>query len=223
MKNRYLAAAAMAAAMLSANPAAADDFQHWETVNVTVALPDNFKISSETVLRNSDARGFYELEQNLMVGKKLNKVVTVWLGYTFDPQYSHGTFVRREHRFRQQVSFDNFATIGKVRISGRLRLEERWREGIPGTAWRLRPQIKATMPLAGKVTVSLATEEFIDLNNTAFQQIDDLERARTSVSINVPLAKGISMDVGYLNQHGFIPNAPDTDDHVLTLGLNASF
>lgn len=206
-----------------AAPAQADDFQHWETVNVSVALPESFKLSSETVLRTSDARGFYEVEQNLMLGKKLNKVVTVWLGYTFDPAYSHGTFVRREHRFRQQVSFDGFAKIGKVKLSGRLRLEQRWREGITGTAWRLRPQIKASMPFVGKSTLAFASEEFIDLNNTAFQRVDDLERMRNSVTVTIPLSKKISLDVGYLNQHGFVPGAPDTHDHVLTTGINASF
>lgn len=210
-------------ALAAATPAQADDFQHWETVNVTVNLPDSFKLSSETVTRTSDARGFYEIEQNLMVGKKVSKVVTLWLGYTFDPQYSHGNFVRREHRFRQQVSFDGFAKLGKVRFSGRLRLEERWREGIAGTAWRLRPQIKAAMPFIGKTTLSLASEEFIDLNNTAFQQVDDLERMRNSVTVTVPLSKKINFDFGYLNQHGFVRNGADTHDHVLTAGLSATF
>lgn len=215
----------LALAMLPAMaaPAQADDFQHWETVNVSINLPEAFKISSETVLRTSDARGFYEVEQNLMLGKKLNKMVTVWLGYTFDPAYNHGTFVRREHRFRQQVSLDNFATIGKVRFSGRLRLEQRWREGIAGTAWRLRPQVKVSMPLAGKATVAFASEEFIDLNNTAFQQVDDLERMRNSLTVTIPLSKKINLDLGYLNQHGFVPVGPDTHDHVLTTGISASF
>lgn len=218
-----LAAACAAGGLAAATPAAADDFQHWETVNVAVNLPDNFKLSSETVFRTSDARGFYEIEQNLMVGKKVSKVVTLWLGYTFDPAYSHGTFVRREHRFRQQVSFDGFAKAGPVKFSGRLRLEQRWREGISGTAWRLRPQLKASVPVAGKTTLSVATEEFIDLNNTTFQPIDDLERMRNSVTLTTPLAKNVNVEVGYLNQHGFIPNAVDTDDHVLTLGLSATF
>ena len=206
-----------------ASPAMADDFQHWESVNVTVNLPDNFKVSSETVLRTSDARGFYEVEQNLMLGKKLNKKVTVWLGYTFDPLYSHGTFIRREHRFRQQVNVDGFATLGKVKFSGRLRLEERWREGIPGTAWRLRPQVKASMPFIGKTTLSFATEEFIDLNNTAFQPVDDFERMRNSVTVTVPLSKKVNLDLGYLYQHGFVRSRIDTHDHVLTAGISATF
>lgn len=214
---------ALATTMSLAAPAAASDSQYWQTVNVSVALPDNFKVSNETVLRESDAKGFYEIENNFMVGKKVSKVVTLWLGYTFNPQYSHGNFTRREHRFRQQVNFDNFAVIGKVKLSSRVRLEERWREGLPGTAWRLRPQVKATMPLVGKATLSLANEDFIDLNNTGFQTVDGLERMRNSIYVTVPLSKKVSVDFGYLNQHGFVPNGKDTSDNVLTAGLSASF
>lgn len=212
-----------APALAFAVPAlASEDTQHWETLNVTVALPDNFKLSSETVLRTSDARGFYEVEQNLMVGKKLNKTVTAWLGYTFDPQYLNGTFVRREHRFRQQVNFDNVLVAGKLKVGGRLRLEERWREGQTGTGWRLRPQVKATMPLVGKSSISVSSEQFVNFNTTPFQSRTGLERMRNAVSLGFPLNKQFSVDVGYLNQHGFVKNGPDNTDHVLTLGINAS-
>ena len=215
---------ALAAALGAAGPAlASEDTQYWQMLNVSVALPDNFKVSNETVLRSSDARGFYEVENNFMVGKKVNKVVTLWLGYTFDPQYNHGTFRVREHRFRQQVNFDNFAVLGKVRLSGRVRLEERWREGQTGTAYRLRPQVKAVVPVAGKVTLGVSSEQFFNLNNTGFQTVDGLERMRNAIFITVPLSKKISVDFGYLNQHGFVPNGPDSSDHVLTTGLSASF
>jgi len=214
---------AFAATIGLATPAAASDTQYWQTLNVSVALPDNFKISNETVLRSSDVKGFYEVENNFMVGKKLNKVVTVWLGYTFDPQYNHGTFRFHEHRIRQQVNFESFAVVGKVKFSGRLRMEERWREGQTGTAWRLRPQIKAVMPIAGKVTLTLSNEDFIDLNNSSFQTVDGLERMRNAVFVTVPVSKKINIDFGYLNQHGFVPNGHDTSDNVLTAGLSASF
>jgi len=220
----YLIAGPLLATAFTAAPAlAGEDVQHWETLNVSVGLPDDFRLSSETIVRTSDARGLYEVEQNLMVGKKVNKKVTVWLGYTFNPTYLQGTFRAREHRFRQQVNFDNVAAIGPVRVGGRLRLEERWREGQTGTAWRLRPQVKATLPLQGKFSLSVAHESFIDLNTTSFQRVGGYERMRNSISLGVPLTKNFNLDVGYLNQHAFVPDAADTSDHAITLGLNASF
>ena len=220
----HLTSLLLAPTLAIAAPAMArEDTQYWQTVTVNVALPSNFKIQNETVLRTSDTRGFYEVENNLMVGKKLNKVVTVWLGYTFDPQYSHGTFIRREHRLRQQVNFDGFAMIGKVKLSGRVRLEERWREGLPGTAYRLRPQVKASVPIAGKTTLTVSSEPFFNLNNTGFQTVDGLERMRNAIYISVPLGKKVSVDFGYLNQHSFVPNGPDNSDNVLTAGITANF
>lgn len=210
-------------ALGAASPAmASEDTQHWETLTLNVALPDSFKLQSETVARTGDAKGFYEIEENVMVGKKLNKTVTVWLGYTFNPTYSHGTFQRREHRFRQQVNFDNVLVLGKAKVSGRMRLEERWREGLPGTGWRLRPQEKIAMPLVGKTTLTLSSEQFFNLNTMSFQKTSGLDRMRNAISIGMPLSKKVSVDVGYLNQHGFVRNGPDTSDHVLTLGLTAS-
>lgn len=207
-----------------ASPAfAGDDSQAWETLNVNVALPSHFKLSNETVLRSGNAKGFYEVEDNLMLGYQADPHVTVWLGYTHDPQYLHGDFTVMEQRFRQQVSLDNIAKLGPVAIGGRLRLEERWREGLAGTGWRFRPAIKATMPLIGKTKLVLNHESFINFNVTGFQKQDGYERMRNWASVVVPLSKRFSLDAGYLNQHGFVRGGPDTSDNVLNVGLTASF
>jgi hypothetical protein len=149
--------------------------------------------------------------------------VTVWLGYTHDPQYSHGRFAVMERRFRQQVSFDDVVKLGSVSVGGRMRVEERWREGLPGTGWRMRPALKLSVPLAGKTKLVLNHESFINFNTTTFQKQDGYERMRNWASLVVPLNKRISVDAGYLNQHGFVRGGPDTSDNVLNLGLTASF
>ena len=136
---------------------------------------------------------------------------------------SAGTFRTREHRFRQQVSFDNVLQIGKVKVGGRIRLEQRWRENASGTAWRLRPQVKASVPIVGKVNFNLSHESFIDLNTQTFQGVEGYERMRNAASISWPLNKKFGVEVGYLEQHGFVPGGPDTNDHALTVGLNANF
>ena len=221
---RILTGAALAlAAATAATPALADDTQAWGTLTVQGGLGGPIRGSSETVLRTSDAKGFYEVEENLMVGYKANKHVTYWLGYTFNPQYTHGSFTTTENRFRQQVSFDNIAKIGPINVSGRIRLEERWRDGFAGTGWRLRPQVKLSLPIHGKTNLNLTHESFINFNTTGFQKVAGYDRWRTGLSISTPLAKNITVDVGYLNQHGFVRNGPDTDDHVATLGLTANF
>lgn len=215
------AAMALCAAAFSA-PAHADDTQAWATANVTVALGGPWRISNETTARTSDARGFYEVENNLLLGYKTGNV-TVAAGYTHDANYSHGTFTVMEHRLRSQVSVDNFASLGPVRLSGRMRLEARWRDNQPGTGWRARPYLKANLPIHGKTSLNLSNEAFVDLGRTGFQKVDGLERMRTQLSISTPLSKRLTIEGGYLNQHSFVRRGPDTDDHVAVVTLSASF
>lgn len=223
MRHAVTLATALTSLAAAAPARASDDSQAWETLNVAVALPSNFKISNDTVVRTSDARGLYEVEDNLMLGYQANPHVSVWLGYTHDPQYLHSRFAVMEQRFRQQVNFDNIAKLGPVSLSGRIRVEERWREGFSGTGWRIRPGARLSVPFVGKTKLVMNHESFINFNTTGFQKQSGYERMRNSVGLNLPLGKRLSVDVGYLNQYGFVRGGPDTSDHALNTGLNLSF
>lgn len=214
------------AALAIATPAmATQDSQLWTGGNVTARLSDHWRISEEITARFSDNRnGLYEIESNTLLGYSIAKGVTLWAGYTHDPNYSGGSFTVMEQRAREQITFDNFATLGPGRISGRLRVEQRWRQGLDGTGWRVRPYLKYAVPLnkRGRVAFVVTTEPFLDLNTTTFQRADGLDRVRTFVGISAPLAKNLAADLGYLNQHTFVRNGPDNDDHVASLSLSLS-
>lgn len=211
------------AAMTATSAQAGEDTQYWQTLSVNVALAPNLRLQNENVVRSGEAKGLYEIESVLLLGYKPSKQVTIAAGYVHNPTYLHGSFRVMEHRLREQVSVDNFAKLGPVRFSARVRMEQRFRDGVAGTAWRLRPYLKASMPLTGTATLNLSHESFINLNNTSFQQVDGLDRMRNAVSVSVPISKTVGVDFGYLNQHGFVPGGPDSSDHVLTLGLSANF
>src|SRR5256885_8847718 len=141
----------VAALAIPAAASATTDDQVWTNASATVKLGEHWRASEELTGRFSDNKnGLYEIESNTLLGYRLNKVVTFWAGYTRDPQYSAGDFTRMEHRAREQVTFDGFAKLGSGKLSGRLRLEQRWREGLDGTGWRLRPYIKYSLPIEGK-------------------------------------------------------------------------
>ena len=208
----------------SAVPArASEDTAYWQNLNVTVKLTSDLRASSETSIRTSDARGLYQIQETVMIGYKPSKTVTIWAGYVHSAGYSHGDFTVLERRFRQQINVDNIARVGPFQINGRARLEQRWRDGVSGTGWRLRPSLRASAPLAGKVSIAFQHESFVNLNTTAFQGTDGLERMRNSVTVIVPVAKPINVELGYMNQHAFVRNGPDSVDHVLMTTLSASF
>ena len=212
---------AMLVAGLAASPASAkSDSQLWTNLNLNVELSDRWRLSEEGTVRFSDNRnGLYELEVNSLLGYRLNKVVTLWAGYTHNPQYASGDFTVMEHRAREQVTFDGFAKLGTGKFNGRIRLEQRWREHVDGTGWRLRPYLKYSVPIAGKTALNLSSEPFFNLNTTPFQGRTGLDRVRNLVTVSTPLTKSLSGEVGYLNQHGFVKNGPDTSDNVAYFGL----
>ncbi|MGA1807524.1 DUF2490 domain-containing protein [Sphingobium sp. WW5] len=223
---RRLSLCLFALMALPATAHASEDEQLWTTTSATVKLSDHWRLQQEIVARFSNDRdGLYEVESNTLVGYKLNKQVTVWAGYTHDPQYDGGDFTVMEHRVREQVTVDNILKLGPVAVSARMRMEQRWREGIDGTAWRLRPYVKLTMPFkeGGKTALILSHESFIDLNKTNFQRVQGEERTRNLIAITTPLAKNVNAEIGYLHQHGFRPDADDSNDNVASLSLSFSF
>jgi hypothetical protein len=203
--------------------AARSDQQLWTNLNVTVKLSDRWRLSEEGTVRFSDKRnGLYEIESNTLLGYRLNKVVTLWAGYTHNPQYFGGDFTIMEHRAREQVTFDGFAMIGKGKLNGRIRLEQRWRDGLDGTGWRVRPYLKYSLPIAGKTALNLSTEPFFNLDTTAFQKQSGLERVRNLVTVSTPLTRNLTGEVGYMNQYGFVRNGPDTSDNIAYFGVALS-
>lgn len=218
--------AVLAAALAIATPAAAaDDSQVWAGGSVTVKLSDRWRLSEEVTARfSADRKGLYEVESNALIGYSLGKGVTLWAGYTHDPQYASGDFTIMERRAREQVTFDNFARLGPGKLNGRLRMEQRWRDGLDGTGWRVRPYLKYTLPFrkAGKTALVLSTEPFFNLSRTAFQRARGLDRARTFIGISTPLAKSVTAEAGYLNQHMFVRRGPDNDDHVASISMSLS-
>ncbi len=222
MKLKYLAPAMLATTMGLATPAVAatSDSQLWTNLNLNVKISDRWRLSEEGTVRSSDNRnGLYELEVNSLLGYRLNKMVTLWAGYTHNPQYASGDFTVMEHRAREQATFDGFAKLGGGKLNGRVRFEQRWREHVDGTGWRLRPYLKYSVPIAGKTALNLSSEPFFNLNTTPFQKRTGLDRVRNLVTVSTPLTKALSGEIGYLNQHGFVKNGPDTSDNVAYFGL----
>lgn len=203
--------------------AATSDSQVWANGSVTAKLSEHWRLQEELTGRFSDNRnGLYEIESNTLIGYRLNKMITIWAGYTHDPQYSGGDFTVMEHRAREQVTFDGLARIGTGKLSARVRLEERWREGVDGTGWRLRPYLKYSLPILGKTAINVSTEPFFNLNTAAFQRQSGLDRVRNLVTVSTPLTKNLTGEAGYMNQHGFVRDGPDTSDNVAYFGLSLS-
>ncbi len=211
---------------LLASPAhARQDPQFWASASASVKLSDQWRLSQDWVARFSDNRNsLYELEVATLMGYKIGKSVTLAAGYVHVPQYVSGDFSILERRAREQVTVDNVAAFAGGRLSARLRAEQRWREGVDGVGWRLRPYLKFSRPFkkGGKTSLALSHETFLNLNTTRFQRTEGFDRMRNSIGINTALAKRLSLEAGYLNQYGFVRDRDDTIDHAATVSLSLS-
>ena len=218
----FIRCASVLLALLAPTTAWANsDGQSWVTAGVNVRLNDKWRLSQDVVARFSDRRnGLYEIESSTLLGYRVNGNVTVAAGYVHNPQYSDGEFTVTEHRVREQVSVDNIAKVGSGKLSGRMRLEQRWRDGVDGVGWRLRPYAKLALPLSGKVSLNFSNELFVNLNRTEFQRTEGVDRMRNLVSVSMPLSGKVTGEAGYMNQRGFVRGGPDSTDHAAYFALN---
>jgi hypothetical protein len=219
-----LSLAILASAFIPAPASAAkSDSQVWTTAGVNVKLSDKWRFSSDVVARFSDNRnGLYEIESSTLLGYRISKKVTLWAGYVHDPLYSSGDHTVTEHRAREQVTFDNLAHLGSGTLSARMRLEQRWRDGVDGTGWRMRPYLKYALPLKGKVNLNFSTEPFVNFNTTSFQKTHGFDRMRNLVTISGPLAKNLTGEAGYMNQYTFVRDGEDTSDNIAYFAISLS-
>jgi hypothetical protein len=70
--------------------------------------------------------------------------------------------------------------------------------------------------------VNLSTEPFFNLNTNTFQRKSGLDRVRNLITISTPVSKTLTLEGGYMNQHGFVSGGPDTSDNIAYFNLALS-
>lgn len=202
--------------MLLPSAARADDGQVWLGLNARGPVAGRVELGVETIERfgRDDEGGLYESENSAMLGFRFEHA-TLAAGYVRDIVYRGGGAVI-EQRARQDFSVDHIATIGPLAVGARLRVEERWRDGSSGTGVRIRPFVRLTLPVAGKLNLLASHESFVNLGGGAGQR-GGYDRARNFIGFGVPLTKRVGVEIGYLNQ--WTRAARTVGAAALTLGL----
>lgn len=216
------------AATIAATPAFAqqEDSQVWGTLAAKTMLDSRTELSFEVIGRGGDAaNGLYEVELGGMLGRSIGHGIKIAAGYVRVPGYRNGNVTNIEDRLRQQIGAD-FGKLARGALTGRIRLEERFRNTGTDMGLRLRPLLRWTLPVApgAKTKFVLQHESFITLNSTDWGQKSGYERMRNFAGITVPLAPKLDAEIGYLNQYSFgRGGARDKMDHVASLGLTLGF
>lgn len=214
---------------LMAAPAAAteDDLNVWTGQFVVVDIDRDEETGEGWFVRGeaqerftNDADRLGQLLLRTLVGYRLNNDVSIGGGYAYILTDPVGPVEVNEHRFYQELNV-RLINSGGVTLDSRTRLEQRTFEEGSGTFWRFRNFLQLRVPISENNKFVAYTEPFIELNETNFQR-GGLSVWRNFAGVSIPLADGIEVVPGYLNQTVF-RDGENRMDHVANVNLFMNF
>lgn len=202
------------------------DAQAWSSITATTALSARVDATMEAHSRyTDDVSRMGQLLLRPSVTLKLPRGWSVTAGYVYVRTRFAGTLANDEHRAWQQVGY-TFARSGAgLLLNGRTRIEERFRPDADGVGWRLRQQVRAQLPLlrrGGLVRAVVWNETFVGLNTTPWDRHPGVDQVRTFLGVSLPVAPGVTVEPGYLNQTIFRIGA-DRVNHIAAANIFARF
>ena len=201
------------------------DEQIWTSMTGTTTLFDNVDATLELHGRYTDEVS--RLGQVLIRPSLTLRLPRGWsatAGYVYVHTRFARTVANEEHRAWEQVAyiFKQDRATG-LSISGRTRVEQRFRSDSEGVGWRLRQQLRAQVPLPGRaLRVVVWNETFVGLNTTQWDRHKGIDQVRTFIGASLPVAEGITIEPGYLNQTVF-RIGPDRVNHILATNVFVRF
>jgi hypothetical protein len=210
------------AGALFAAPARADPVQPWPTVSVSAALGGKWRGAVEIVGRISDdPTRPSQVETRFQLGRALGEHVTLWAGYVHVVSYNDGRRDGIEDQAVEQLGW-NPGRIGPFILATRTRIEQRFIVGNDRTAWRLRAQVRAALPIGrGPVSAVLWAEPFVALNHSAATG-RTFEQLRAFAGVSLRVSKHADIEIGYLNQRLYRLSG-NVVNHAVPLVLNLRF
>jgi Protein of unknown function (DUF2490) len=165
--------------------------------------------------------GAEELDVSILrpgVGWRVNGQLDVYVGYASVTQH-RDTGDIEEDRIWQQLVYP-IADIAGGKLTGRTRLEQRFRDTGGDTGWRLRQFLRYGRPIDGtSFGIVASTEVFVGLNEADWGQADGFDQNRLFLGASWQITPQLRLEGGYLNQH--INGPTDTTRDNLAFNLFA--
>lgn len=217
---RMLRVSASIFAFVMASPVAAQqiDEQIWLQATGSTAIDEDVSLTLESIARFSNrADGLYHTQFGGIVSYKVSPAVEIGFGYRHIQDYDHGRNVPNEERIRQTIT----VKLGSG-FSTRTRIEQSFSNAGSGVAVQWRQLVKYSRPIASNGLAAFATHEsFVNLNDTKWGAKSGYNRMRNAIGLQIPLAKNLRGEAGYLNQYRFgRSGARDRMDHAANFALS---
>lgn len=208
-------------ALLAAPASASEDGQIWTSFALSGPVAGDFAIWAETQVRfGDDASRLVQTVFRGGIGYQPRDNLSFYAGYVRATSYRVGAPDREEERIWQQASYP-IASLGRIQLAGRTRIEQRRDLTSEGWGWRLRQQVKATMSVRAGSRVRLAgsAEILWNANDTDWGVAAGLDQVRAFAGVNLPLAPALTLEAGYLNQLQRRAAGPDQMNHIASFTL----
>ncbi|WP_213268439.1 DUF2490 domain-containing protein [Hyphomonas sp.] len=215
---------ALIALTCAAAPAAMAENQVWTSIDLTAGpsadgqLGPRLEINSRYEPDGAPSR----IELRPGVTYALRPGVELAGGYYWGHTNQSGPD-RNEHRLWQQASYD-IARGGGFEVSGRTRMEQRYRESFDDTGARIRQRVTVSYKVPGTpFTLSAGPEVYFELFKTDWGAETGLSEVRTKARIDWAVSETLELSLGYLNQFQNEQDGPDESDRHILIGLSKAF
>jgi len=146
------------------------------------------------------------------IGWRVNARLDVWAGYARIEGRRAGRDLEEERAW-QQATYP-LAEWAGGRLTGRTRLEQRFRDTGDDTGWRLRQFLRYGRPFAGTdFGIVVSNEAFFGLNQADWGQRSGFDQNRALIGGYFQPRKSLRIEAGYLNQYIRVPGR--TQDRAL--------
>lgn len=199
---RYLCLAGLSL-LLSLELRAEQDAAAWLVTNLSTNLSQRVSANLELQHRFTDnASDFSQRLIRPSVTYRLDNTWSITAGYAHvltDP--SNGQPFS-ENRAWQQLGYAIYSNEYGLAVSGRTRLEQRFVETGDDLGWRVRQMFRVELPFQekGQTKGVIWNETFVGLNSTDWGQRNGIDQTRTFLGVATPIAEGVQIEAGYLNQ-----------------------
>jgi hypothetical protein len=208
----------------TASVATENDFQLWPAGRIHHAINESWSISFTARGRfdeNADHSKDYLLRPyvswTIVDDVPFIDSLTVMAGY----DYLHSFDGRDEHRAWQ--SAHHAIEHERFRVVHRIRMDERFIEGVDPTIARFRYRLSASYPFGKSEWYGLASNEvFVNLNEGREGPHDGFEQNRLNLGLGRHLFGRLRVEGGYSFQYVYEKAKPDVVQHVVFLEFSLS-
>ena len=153
------------------------------------------------------------------IGVRVTDRLSLSQGYAHILQSAPGARDPNEERSFQQIAWSVPGT-GRLALSSRTRIEQRWRSDGKDMQLRLREMVRASHPIRGTGVRALAsTELFWVMNGVDWRAGTGFDQLRSFIGVEIPVHGKSTVEAGYLNQTIDRPGGAARMNHNIAVSL----